>query len=202
MPLFSRGVATAQDRRQYKSVMDPGLAWSEGEARHDTSPPDAPDLADGLVAESERLRGFLRRVTQRPNGEVDDMVQESFARALHYQESFDRTRALWPWLKRIAWRVFLDQRSGNSPRALTLLDTVEEPAVFDKETTDVRDELHRLLRRLPPIERNVLVRFHQGGESVGELATDLGLPEGTVKSHLHRARRRLAQRTDKDMDDE
>jgi len=40
----------------------------------------------------------------------------------------------------------------------------------------------------------VLLRFHQREESVAEIASLLALPEGTVKSHLSRARHKLAQR--------
>jgi len=40
--------------------------------------------------------------------------------------------------------------------------------------------------------RDVLVRFHRHGHSIDEISTALHLPSGTVKSHLHRARRKLA----------
>lgn len=51
------------------------------------------------------------------------------------------------------------------------------------------------------IERRVLLEFHQDGRSVREIARALGSPEGTVKSDLHRARRRLAERLDKERPD-
>ena len=45
-----------------------------------------------------------------------------------------------------------------------------------------------------PKSREVVERFHRDGQSVATIGSELGLPEGTVKSHLHRARRRLAAR--------
>jgi RNA polymerase sigma-70 factor (ECF subfamily) len=50
-----------------------------------------------------------------------------------------------------------------------------------------------VLARLSSLERALLLRFHAQGRSVHELAAELGLPEGTIKSHLHRARRKLAE---------
>ena len=54
-------------------------------------------------------------------------------------------------------------------------------------------QLTAMLEHLDTTEREALVRFHARGESVREIATSLGLPEGTVKSHLHRARQKLAR---------
>jgi DNA-directed RNA polymerase specialized sigma24 family protein len=50
-----------------------------------------------------------------------------------------------------------------------------------------------VLAVLRPLEREVLLRFHQNMESVREIALATDMPEGTVKSHLSRARRRLAE---------
>jgi len=57
----------------------------------------------------------------------------------------------------------------------------------------VGESVEALLMPLAAVERDVLLRFHRDGRSVREIARALGMPEGTVKSHLHRARRRLAE---------
>jgi RNA polymerase sigma-70 factor (ECF subfamily) len=55
-----------------------------------------------------------------------------------------------------------------------------------------RIELERCLERLPQIQRDVITLFYLQEKSVEEVARMLDLPEGTVKSHLHRARLALA----------
>ena len=147
-------------------------------------------LGERLTGEIPRLRSFLGRVSRGPVGEVDDLVQESLARALRFQASYDGGRALWPWLKRVAFRVFLDAQAAPARRREVA--EVDVPAEPSAPRLDARDEVARLLASLPATEREVLVRFHQRSESVHEIALALRLPEGTVKSHLHRARRRLA----------
>jgi len=164
------------------------MAWSE-----EIDPGAA--LDERLAAEIPRLRGFLGKLNGSRGADVDDQVQESLARALRYRESFDGRRALWPWLKRTAFRVFLDERRAARLRFEEGVEAVAEVPVPDRAGEGIaqREQVRRLLASLPAIEREVLTRFHQGGRSVREIAAALALPEGTIKSHLHRARRRLAE---------
>lgn len=55
-----------------------------------------------------------------------------------------------------------------------------------------RIELERCLGRLPQIQQDTITLFYLREKSVHEVARMLDLPEGTVKSHLHRARLALA----------
>ena len=52
--------------------------------------------------------------------------------------------------------------------------------------------LGRALSELSPSERRAVDLFYSQGLSVGAAAREMGVPAGTVKSHLHRARRKLA----------
>lgn len=171
--------------------MDPGTTWSEEGGALST-------LEERLTAEIPRLRGFLRRLGGRPVPDVDDLVQESLARALRYRESFDGRRALWPWLRRTAFRVFLDQRERDQRPSGPEAAPVEELPVRDVDRAAQREEVRRLLAPLSTVEREVVVRFHRDGQSVAAVGRELGLPEGTVKSHLHRARRKLAARAEEE----
>ncbi len=94
---------------------------------------------------------------------------------------------------RIAFHSYLDQRAAQqrAPQLLGGEDATIGGARFDVPATEEREELEALLRRLKPIEREVLLRFHRDEASVEEIARQLAMPAGTVKSHLHRARARL-----------
>lgn len=161
-------------------------------------PADEPQLAleARLAAEAPGLRAYLRRVAGvgARSAELDDLAQAALERALRYRKSYDPARPLGAWLRTIALRVVLDQRA----RGLRLREAADaqsnELAAREDATVEHRDELLRVLAPLSDVEREVLVRFHGRGETVLELALALQLPEGTVKSHLHRARRKLAER--------
>jgi RNA polymerase sigma-70 factor (ECF subfamily) len=155
--------------------------------------PGLPDpLEERLTHALPRLESHLaRRARGVPGVEPEDVAQEVVARALRYRESYDEKRALWPWLRRVAERV-LHQQRGLGARQPAPLEEFQPAAPETPVVLDARDELERKLTALRPVEREILLRFHQRFESVHDIARALELPEGTVKSHLSRARRRLA----------
>ncbi len=175
---------------------DPPRGLRASESAH---PDPAVTFEQALAAEQAPLRAFLSRISASRRSDVDDLAQESLTRALHYRDRFDMARPLWPWLKQIALRVFLDERPTTTRPFVTQLDAVEQQVASPQGTPALRETVSHLLSRLTPVERDVLVRFHQHGESVRLIASTLALPEGTVKSHLHRARRRLASEANEEM---
>ena len=185
----------------------PGSAPGPGASARDPRPPTPPasprprprpgadpGLEERLGAELPGVRGLLRRLLGRDAGEAEDLAQEVAARALAYRGSFERGRALGPWLRRAALNVLVDHRARGAriPAGVEATGERADPAAAHDELSAQRDQLEHLLARLSPVEREVLVRFHRDGATVAEVATALDLPIGTVKSHLHRARRRLA----------
>ncbi len=121
-------------------------------------------------------------------------------RALTRQASYDASRPMLPWLKRMLLRVYLDQRKralaspeGTHPESFP--ESGQEPVPATHAFSDPSLRVQDLLARLQDPERTILDRFHLGGDSIQTIAASLALPEGTVKSHLHRARRRLQTTT-------
>ena len=148
----------------------------------------AEEFSSRLEAAQGALRAYAGAlVAGRGPIDPDDVVQEALHRAWTHRASFDEGRALLPWLKRVALRALLDLRDRH--RSSTLDVEVTAPG---EDGVAAQDEVRALLARLPAREAELLDRFHRRGESVQELARSLDLPEGTVKSLLHRARRRLA----------
>lgn len=156
-------------------------------------PVEESSLAARLPAELADLRAWLGRLVAAGSAPLDpeDLVQDVMERALRYAHAYDPTRPAGAWLRTVALRVYLDARARwkAGPEHLG-----EEPAARDGLPDGTREDLSRLLGSLSKVERMVLVRFHAEGWTLAELAADLALPVGTVKSHLHRARRRLAER--------
>lgn len=149
-------------------------------------------LEGALTRELPRLRRYLAATRRRiPGLEPDDLVQECLTRALRYGGAFDPCRPLWPWLRALADRLLLDQRDDSARRPDSRAD-LDAPAPAGTPEVESREEVARLLASLTPVEREVLARFHGHGDSIRTIALALRLPEGTVKSHLSRARRRLA----------
>lgn len=147
-------------------------------------------FAEALAREAGPVRQWLSR---RAHDEADDLLQETMARAWRHRGSYDAARPLGPWLHQTARSVLVEhlRAQGRRPE-LQELGEAAEPERSDMLAE--RELVARLVASLVPVERSCLLRFHQHGESLEEIAAALGLPLGTVKSHLHRARRKLAQR--------
>ncbi len=154
--------------------------------------PSDPDLASLLQAEHARLRAFILRLC-RNRQQVEDLAQETLARAWQYRDSYQGEKAIGPWLQRIAFRCFLDARrlAGREPQSAS-----SDPNGYEDRRTCPPErslEIRQALEQLSERERSFILRFHRDGESIKEIADSKGLPVGTVKSILHRSRRKLAQ---------
>jgi RNA polymerase sigma factor (sigma-70 family) len=145
----------------------------------------------------ERYQGIVFGLCLRMLGnrhDAEDVVQETFLRALRGIASFDNGRPLRPWLLGIAsnrCRTAL----GHRARRPGLSESVEEqvdhrPGLADPD--DLAGELSRALNQLRPEYRLVFALFHEQNLGYEEIGQALGRPVGTIKTWLHRARAELA----------
>lgn len=163
-----------------------------------TSPPGAAGgdaFAERLAEGSPRFRAFLgtlQRGGATHGATLDDLVQETLARAWRSRDTFDERRGTFEaWTLRIAFAVYLDHRASPPPVAAIAEPVGLHPGPVERAAA--REHLVQLLGRLGERERHLLLRFHRDGRSIAELAAETGQAPGTIKSVLHRARARLWQ---------
>ena len=152
--------------------------------------------------------GYLsRRVGQ---AIADDLAAETFTRAFERRSSYDRAaeRAL-PWLLGIAVNLLAHHRrsEGRQLRALAALREPEpgehpaDAATRRLDATTSRQRLALALERLDDYDREALLLVAWGELTYVEVASVLKIPVGTVRSRLHRARRKLRQALEPRSDD-
>jgi RNA polymerase sigma-70 factor (ECF subfamily) len=145
-----------------------------------------------------RYAGQARRVARavlRDAQDADDAVQDAFLSALRNVGRYDATRPFGPWLLRIVSNAALDRLRRERVRtteAITL-DVAAREAGPDRlaDRSALLDALRAALATLPERQRVAVVLFDVEGYSHGEIAEILGIPEGTVRSHVFHARRAL-----------
>jgi len=129
--------------------------------------------------------------------DAEDIVQETFLRALRAISGFDAARPLRPWLLEIAanrCRTALSRRARRPPLAPPeSIEDRADPRPGRVDQDDLAGELERGLRELRPEYRLVFVLFHEQNLSYEEIAEAVSRPIGTVKTWLHRARAQLAE---------
>lgn len=141
---------------------------------------------DALLTELSPWVGRLCASIALDRGE--DAMQETLIVVLRNLPTLREPAALRSWVRRIAVRQAL--RLVRDPRAIPVAEVPEAELPTDLDTSiDVRETL----AKLSPPQRAVLVLRHLEDLSEQETAEVLGVPEGTVKSGLHRARQRFQQ---------
>jgi RNA polymerase sigma factor (sigma-70 family) len=146
----------------------------------------------------ERFQGVVFGLCLRMMGhrhDAEDVMQETFLRALRAIAGFDGDRPLRPWLLGIAanrCRTALGRRARRPGPAEAAEECVDHrPGLADPD--DLAGELARSLQRLRPEYRMVFALFHEQGLPYDEIGRALGRPIGTIKTWLHRARAQLAE---------
>jgi RNA polymerase sigma-70 factor (ECF subfamily) len=118
---------------------------------------------------------------------AEDATQDTFLKLWRALPGYDGRAALGTWLYAIARNTCLSASRSESYRKTVPLDgTAELAASSGAQGRDL--ELAQCVDRLPAIQRTVITLFYLEEKSVDEVARMLGMPVGTVKSHLHRAR--------------
>jgi RNA polymerase sigma-70 factor (ECF subfamily) len=126
-----------------------------------------------------------------PVEEREDAAQEIFIAVFRSLRHFRGEAQLSTWIYRIAARHAI--RLGRRRRARELMRTVllkesPHPTIDPSERSTHVATLDRMLAKLPPKKRTVLVLFEIEGLSAKEISDVVGCPENTVWSRLHHAR--------------
>lgn len=142
-------------------------------------------------AYSPGLRRFLLHLT----GDcdlADDLAQEAFIKAYQGIRNFQGLARFKTWLYRIAYREFYSYIRANRPTEA--LESAGEVAVMEKavDRVDASCDVGVAMLRLPAVERTLVLLFYMEDRPVKEIAEITGLPSGTIKSYLSRARGRMA----------
>ena len=160
------------------------------------------DAYAGLVRRYERsVFNVIARLVRDP-GVAEELAQETFLKAFRRLDTFDQRRRFSPWLLRIAHNTAIDavRRSGPQTLAIDEGPGGDARVVASSEPGPDRQTEHRLLlhdlvaalARLRPEHRLALVLRFQEAQTYKQIAYVMGVSEGTAKSHVHRARGRLA----------
>lgn len=147
-----------------------------------------------------RLFWSCYRMLEDPD-EADDVVQEAFVRAYENLEGFDPSYRFYTWIYRIARNRALNVIRRRRIRGfVSLSDNASAPPIAAPEDAGVaveERELATALRAcregLPAEQREVFDLRHADGMRYAEIAAATGIPEGTVMSRLHRARRKMRE---------
>lgn len=155
--------------------------------------------------EAQRLHGFFVRMLSTDSQSAADLVQETMTRLWEHRATVEGhpPENARPLIYTIAhnlcrdyWRrqsVRLEAGDDDADRAMTRLSVEPDaPLRMDRET--FADSLRRVTAALPPARRMLYALRYEQELPLADIATILGIPEGTVKSRLNTLTQQLKQR--------
>lgn len=138
------------------------------------------------------IRRFFLNLTCGDSELSDDLAQDTFIKAYTNIASFKNLSSFSTWLYRIAYNVFYDYIRNR--KETMDLDAREVDANSSTEQVNVgtKMDVYQSLKTLKEMERTCITLFYMEDISIEKIAGITGCPAGTVKSHLSRAKEKLA----------
>lgn len=143
---------------------------------------------------------------------AEDLAQDTFIKVLNAIDRYDPAFKFSSWIFKIAHNTALDQLRKKQPETLSLdgsphasnaeetlastlnaISTDENPEEY-AANREMGEEIERALAGVRPEYRTAIILWHVEGRPYEEIAEIMGVPLGTVKTYIHRARNELRQR--------
>jgi len=179
------------------------------------TPTDAQLVARALHGSQDAYRELVERHGRavlnlvarmvREGGVAEELAQDAFVKAFSALRSFDPSYKFSNWILRIAHNTAIDHLRRARPDMVSfdaeapghgladaLVDVRERSPLDRAVQRGLREDLEAALGQLRPEYRRLVILRYLEDLSYEEIAETVGLPLGTVKSHLHRARAALA----------
>jgi RNA polymerase sigma-70 factor (ECF subfamily) len=126
--------------------------------------------------------------------DAEDVAQEAFVRVFQAMPKFRREAAFSTWLYRIVTNLCLGRKRRQRPAVE--LESLREPSGYDSPSQRAAEGLvaRQVLASLRPEQRAVLLLREQEGLSYRDIAVAVGVPIGTIRSRLSKARASFRRR--------
>ena len=154
-------------------------------------------FAELVRRHQSRVRAVLLRLTRGDAGAADDLAQETFVLAWRNLRRFRFEARFSTWLYRIAFNAWQSEARKKREVLLESIDeaaTIDEDAVHELPDIVARVDLDRAMAALSDGERAAIAACYYADLTHEEAAKALGIPVGTVKTHVLRGKAKLKAR--------
>jgi RNA polymerase sigma-70 factor (ECF subfamily) len=168
--------------------------------------PDERELIEGIIRNDEkscekllnlykgRIFSYILRLIKNYD-DAEELTFETFIKFFKSVNSYDPSRSLSSWLFTIAHNLVIDFLRKNKIE-YEYIDEMQSTQIdfFDKiEKEKKLKAIERALEELAPLDKEIVILFHKEELSYQEISDILKIPVTTIKTRLHRARRKLRE---------
>ena len=122
---------------------------------------------------------------------TDDVAQATFLKSYLAIRSFQGISRFKTWLYRIGYNEFLSHRRSSHITTEDIPPDID--SISPTSATDARLTVEQCLSQLSEAERTVIMLFYLEDMPIKRIKDITGMPDGSIKSHLHRAKSRMRQ---------
>ena len=141
-----------------------------------------------------RIFSYVYRLV-RNYDDAEEITFDTFIRCFKALNRYDRKRSFSTWLFTIAHNLVIDffRKNKQEYEYVDERHSVKDDFVQEYETKKKLEKIERALAKMPPLDRELVILFHREECSYKEISEILKLPITTIKTRLHRARKRLRE---------
>lgn len=147
-----------------------------------------------LYSLKDNLRRFAMSFT-RNDDDADDLVQDTMLKAIRYSSRFETGTNLKSWLFMILKNTFINNYRRKhkfnvfmSENSIDVADNIPDNSSYNLgESKCILDDIHKVLAKLPHDYQYPFIKYFEGYK-YHEIARELDIPIGTVKTRIHLAR--------------
>ncbi len=145
-----------------------------------------------VEAYQPRLRRFLMNLTLGDVALTDDLAQETFIKVYLNMNAFRGLSGFGTWLYRIAFNEFYSEKRRRHEEALPD-DMPQQLITASCDATEAQMTVQTAMRALNETERTVVSLFYIEDQSIKKISSIMQIPEGSIKSSLHRAKEKMSK---------
>ena len=146
-----------------------------------------------VEAYQPRVRRFLLNLTMGDEMLTDDLAQETFIKAYVGIRSFKGMSSFSTWLYRIAYNEFYNHTRKHHEDHVEDISRLGDVSTADNDAIDASMTVQEALTRLGDNERVAITLFYIEDQPLKQVSKIMQMPEGSVKSLLHRGKAKMRQ---------
>jgi RNA polymerase sigma-70 factor (ECF subfamily) len=146
-----------------------------------------------IEAYQSPIRRFFFNLTGGDEELSKDLAQDTFLKAWLNIASFRAAAKFSTWLYRIAYNTFYDHARARKPSADMDVELLSDRMTADTPDKDFDIDFTQALSTLKEDERTAMLLFYMEDQTIDKISKIMNCPAGTVKSHLHRGKEKLAK---------
>lgn len=139
-----------------------------------------------------RIFSYVYRMVKNYH-DAEDITFDTFIRCFKALNRFDRNRKFSTWLFTIAHNLVIDfyRKNKQEYEYFDERHAIKDDFVQEYDKKKKLEMIEQALAKLPPLDREIVLLFHREENSYQEISEILKIPITTIKTRLHRARKRL-----------